>query len=251
MQKLVMILAMMGAAASAVTCVRAELNPDIPTIDATARAAKAAEQAGDLARLHKSFANAAADYQKALRYDPKNSSLYNKLGIVELKLNDQRSARKNFNLAIKCDGRNALALNNLGALELVQQRYKQAIRDLKQALAFDESSASAHLNIAEAWMGLGQVDRAITEYSRALELDADILTSSEDGVLAQFRTPEQEARIDYLIAKAYAQRGNLDGALDYLERAKTKHYPNLADVYSDREFAQLWADPRLTKIVKR
>ena len=251
MQKLVVILAMLGATACVVTRARAELNPDIPTIDATSQAAKAAEEAGDLARLHKEFANAAADYQKALRYDSKNSSLYNKLGIVDLKMNDQRSARKNFNLALKFDARNDQALNNLGALELVQRRYKQSIRYLKQALALDESDASAHLNIAEAWMGVGQVERAMTEYSRALELDADVLNSSDNGVLAQIRTPEQEARIDFLIARAYAQRGNFEGALDYLERAKAKNFPNLSDVYTDREFAQLWTDPRLAKIIKR
>jgi len=100
-------------------------------------------------------------------------------------------------------------------------------------------------------MGLGQVDRAMTEYSRALELNPNILAANENGIAAQFRSPEQEARIDYLIAKAYAQRGNLDGALDYLQRAKDKHFPDLTKVYSDQEFASPWTDPRLTKIVKR
>jgi tetratricopeptide (TPR) repeat protein len=251
MKKLAMLLAVLTVSAGAATCAGAELAPDTHIIDASSQAAKAAEEAGDLARLHQDYANAAADYQKALRLDPTNSLLYNKLGIVEFKLQNERAARKSFNLAIKYDARNDQALNNLGALELVQRRYKPALNDLKQALALDESDASAHVNIAEAWMGLGQVDRAMTEYSRALELDADILTSSDVGVLAQVRTPEQEARIDFLIAKAYAKRGNADGALDYLGRAKNKRYPSLSEVYSDQEFALLWNDPRLTKIVKR
>lgn len=251
MQKLAMLLAIMSLTAGAGRCAGAELNPDLRVVDATSQAAKAAEQAGDLARLNKEYGKAAVEYEKALRFDPKNSTLSIKLGIVELKLDDTRGARKNFNLALKYDPRNKLALNNLGALDLIERRYKPAVRYLKQALALDESNASAHLNLAEAWMGMGQVDRAMTEYSRALELDSDILTSSNDGVLAQVRTPEQEARIDFLIAKAYAERGNLDGALDYLERAKNRHYPNLADVYSDKEFASLWKDPRLTTIVKR
>jgi len=53
-----------------------------------------------------------------------------------------------------------------------------------------------------------------------------------------------------LIARLYAKRGNLDGALDYLQRAKDGRYPQMADVYSDKEFASLWQDPRLKKIVK-
>ena len=234
MKKLAMLLALMSLTAGAGRCAWAELNPDLRGVDATSQAARAAEQAGDLARLNKEYGKAAVDYERALRFDPYNSTLFNKLGI-----------------ALKYDAQNELALNNLGALELIQRRYKQATHYLKQALALDESDASAHLNLAEAWMGMGQVDRAMTEYSRALELDSDILTSANDGVLAQIRTPEQEARIDFLIAKAYAQRGNLDGALDYLGRAKGKRYPNLADVYTDREFASLWKDPRLAVIVKR
>jgi hypothetical protein len=46
------------------------------------------------------------------------------------------------------------------------------------------------------------------------------------------------------------KRGNIDGALDYLNRAKELHYPDLVKVYTDQDFAPLWQDPRLAKIVK-
>jgi hypothetical protein len=52
-------------------------------------------------------------------------------------------------------------------------------------------------------------------------------------------------------AKSYAKRGNIDGALEYLQRAKDGRYAELARVYTDQEFASLWNDPRLQKIVKR
>jgi len=91
----------------------------------------------------------------------------------------------------------------------------------------------------------------MTEYTRALELDADILTSNNEGVIAQVTTPEQRARVNYLIAKAYARRGNVDGALEYLGRAKEGNFAQLASVYNDQDFSALWQDPRLSKIVKR
>lgn len=251
MKKLSMFLVLMSLTAGVGWCTGPELTPDIPGVDATSQAARLAEDAGDQARLNQEYVKAATSYQRALRLDPRNSALYNKLGIVELKLDDKRGAHKSFSFAIKYDPRNKLALNNLGALELIEHRYKAATHALKEALALDESNASAHLNLAEAWMGLGQVDRAMTEYSRALELDPDILTESNDGVLAQVRTPQQEARIDFLIARAYAERGNLDGALDYLGRAKERRYPDLADVYTDKEFTSLWTDPRLQQIVRK
>jgi tetratricopeptide (TPR) repeat protein len=95
------------------------------------------------------------------------------------------------------------------------------------------------------------MDRAMTEYARALELDADILSDSDNGAFAQISTPEQRARISFLIAKAYIKRGNVEGALEYLRRAKEGHYPGLGAVYTDQDFAPLWTDPRLAKLIKR
>lgn len=100
-------------------------------------------------------------------------------------------------------------------------------------------------------MGLKEVDRAMTEYARALELNADILSSTPDGVLVQVGTPQQRARVDFLIARAYAKRGNLEGALEYLQRARDLRYEELASVYQDPVFTELWKDARLQKIVKR
>jgi tetratricopeptide (TPR) repeat protein len=217
----------------------------------TTKAVLTAETRGDLARLHNNYDIAISYYMAALRATPRNPDLYNKLGITELQLRERSAAGKYFKLALKYDPKNAHALNNLGAIAFLNRKYNPAIRYYKQALALDEENASFHLNIAEAWMSSGQTDRAMTEYARALELDADILNSSQEGSIAQVRTPEQRARVAFMIAKAYAKRGNIEGALEYLNRAKTDRYPELARVYSDQDFAPLWPDPRLEKIVKR
>jgi tetratricopeptide (TPR) repeat protein len=213
-------------------------------------AAKVAEEKGDLARAHNSYEVAAAHYQAALRADRQNPNLYNKLGIVQLQLRERGSARKNFEQALKYDPQNASAINNLGAVALLNKKFKSAIGYFKQALALDESAAATHVNLAEAWLGLNETDRAMTEYARALELDADVLSDTQGGSLLQISSPEQRARIDFLIAKSYMKRGNLDGALDYLNRAKVLHFRDLAKVYSDQDFAPLWKDPRLAKIIK-
>ena len=227
---------------------RTESLPDVPK---SPTVAMTAEQKGDQARIHKDYASAVAYYHAAVQGDTRNSMLYDKLAIAEFQLGDKSAARKHLTQAVKLDSLNFAAFNNLGVLDLMDKKYKASVNHLKQALALDESNATAHLNIAEAWMGLGEIDRAMTEYSRALELNADILNSDSGGVIAQVTTPEQRARISYLIAKSYAKKGNLDGALEYLRRAKDGHDPDLARVYSDQEFAALWSDPRLEKIVKR
>ncbi len=212
--------------------------------------AKMEETRGDLARLHEDNYRAVAYYRMALRDDRHNAALFNKLGIAELQLNELRAARKYFGQALKYDPTLIPAMNNMGAAFLMDKKYKPALGYFKQALALDESVAATHVNLAEAWMGLGKIDYAMTEYSRALELDPDVLSAAQGGTLAQVSSPEERARISFLIAKAYIRRGNLDGALDYLGRAKALHYRDLDKVYSDPDFAPLWKDPRLVKVIK-
>jgi tetratricopeptide (TPR) repeat protein len=250
MKRLVMMLVATSLVMLAAPYGRTESIPETAKLD-KAEAARAAEENGDLARLHKDNLRAVVYYQAALRNSPRNAVLYNKLGIANLKLGDRGQARKQFSQAIKLDAHLATALNNRGAVSLLDKKYKAAVGDFKQALALDESVASTHLNLAEAWMGLNQMDRAMTEYARALELDADVLSSSEGGAIAQVMTPEQHAHVLFMIAKSYMKRGNIDGALDYLGRAKEGHYHDMASVFSDPDFAPLWKDARLAKLVSR
>lgn len=241
-----MVMAMAGGMSARATSMFA----DLPRMDKI-KIAETAELKGDLARAREHFGEAVSQYRVAVKANPKDPKLQNKLGIAYLQQGDRGAARKAFNQAVKYDPRFVNALNNLGAVNCLEKKYNPAIRYLKQALALDEMNASAHLNIAEAWMGLGEVDRAMTEYARALELNADILSGTPQGVMVHVNTPEQKARVDFLLAKAFAKRGNVEGALEYLRRAKENHFPYLSKVYEDQIFAALWTDPRLEKIVKR
>jgi tetratricopeptide (TPR) repeat protein len=205
----------------------------------------------EIARARGDYGAALDWYRAALGLDRQNAGLYNGLGITELKLGQTEEARVAFERALKLEPQNANTLNNLGAAYCLERRYKPSVRYLKKSLALDEPVAATHVNLAEAWMGQHKMDRAMTEYARALELDPDVLDSaSNEGMIAQISTPEQRAMISFLIARAYARRGNIEQALVYLQRAKDLHYPSLGNVYTEPEFAGLWKDARLTAIVK-
>ena len=250
MRRLVMMLAAMSLLTCAAPYGRTDPSPDAANKDKL-DGAKMAEIKGDLARIHNDYAKAVSYYSAALRVSRQNAALYNKLGIAELQLGEKGAANKNFAKALKYDPQLISALNNIGVVALLNRKYNPAIGYFKRALAMDESSAPTHINLAEAWLGLGQTDRAMTEYSRALELDADVLTTTQEGVIAQVLTAEQRARVSYLIAKAYMKRGNIDGALEYLRKARDDRFADLAMVYTDPVFSALWQDPRLAKIIKR
>ena len=230
--------------------VTAQIYADVPRTEPF-KATQKFELKGDIARAKESYAEAANYYRAALKTNNRDPKLYNKLGIAYLKTRNYTAARKSFSQAVKLDPVFVNGLNNLGAAECLQKKYDPAVRHLKEALALEETNASAHLNIGEAWIGLGQIDRAMTEYARALELNADILSDNTHGVQVNVTTPEQRARVSFLIARAYAKRGNMEGALEYLRRANDQHFANMAMVFQDPLFTPLWEDPRLQKIVRR
>jgi tetratricopeptide (TPR) repeat protein len=208
------------------------------------------EKSGDTCRFEKLYDLGVQYYQAALRRDRKNADLYNKLGLAHLRLNDTGAARSSFIKAAKYNPKNANALNNVGAVDYLQKKYDSAGRYFKRAVALDETSAVFHVNLGAAWFAQNKLDRAVIEYSRAVELDPNVLIeNAKVGVTAQISTPEERAKYEYMLARIYAKRGDIDHCLACLKRAKEQGYRNLASVYKDDAFSRLRRDQRLAEVV--
>lgn len=208
------------------------------------------EKAGDQARAVKDYTLAIDYFQAALRKDRKNAILYNKLGLSELRKDDLASARVDFLKAVKLDSKYAEAVNNVGAVDYMHKNYNSAAKYFKKAVALDESHSTYHVNLGAAWFSQKKMDRAIAEYMRAMELDPEALRrENRAGIAAQISSPEERAQYSYLLAKAYAKRGDIDGCLQCLRRAKEEGFRNLANVYKDEEFSRLRDNPKLQEVV--
>ncbi len=209
------------------------------------------EKAGDVARGQKDYAQAIQYFQAALRKNSRNSVVYNKLGLVELKTDNLNSARLNFQKAAKQDSKFADAVNNIGAVDYMRKKYGSAEKHFRKAVALDETRATFHVNLGAAWFSEKNMDRAIAEYTRALELDPNAFgEQSKVGVAAQISSPEERAQYSYLLAKIYAKRGDIDNCLHCLKKAKEDGYRNLQNVYKDEEFAKVRDNPKLHEVVE-
>jgi tetratricopeptide (TPR) repeat protein len=208
------------------------------------------EKAGDQARATKNYPEAIQYFQAALRKDRKNAVLYNKLGIAELKNNDLNGARLGFGRAAKLDSKYSEAINNLGAAYYIQKSYGAAAKYFKRAVALDEVNPTYHVNLGAAWFSQKKMERAIAEYRRAMELDPDVfLHENRVGIAAQIASPEEQAQYSYLLAKIYAQRGDVEHCLRCLRKAKEEGYRNLASVYKDEAFSRMRDNTQLQEIV--
>lgn len=223
---------------------------DQPITDMKAMTVTQLEQAGDVARSQKNYDLAIDYFQAALKKDRKNAAIYNKLGLAQLKNNELKAARVSFDKATKCNSKYAEAINNVGAVEYMWKRYGSAAKYFKKAVALDETHATYHVNLGAAWFSQKKIDRAIAEYIRAMELDPDAFRQeSKIGIAAQIATPEERAQYAYALAKAYARRGDVDGCLECLKKAKEQGYRNLANVYKDEEFSRMRDNPKLREVV--
>lgn len=207
------------------------------------------EKAGDAARATKAYDQAITYFEAAIRKDKKNATLYNKLGLAQLKANDPASARLSFEKAVKRNPKFADAMNNLGAVYFVQKNHGAAARYFKKAVALDEARPVFHVNLGAAWFGQSKLDRAMAEYNRALQLDPTILDQRySGGMTAQVSTAEERARYNYMLAKLYARLGDTEQCLRCLKKAKEEGYHNLSNVYKDEEFSHMRQDPRMAEI---
>ncbi len=208
------------------------------------------EKAGDEARTQKDYMKAIDCFETAIRKDRKNAVLYNKLGLTELRKDDLRAARINFEKAAKLNSKYAEAINNIGAIEYLKKNYGNAAKYFKKAVALDEAHATYHVNLGAAWFSQKKMDRAIAEYIRAIEIDPEALRhDNKTGIAAQIASPEERAQYSYLLAKAYAKRGDVEGCLQCLRKAKEDGYRNLANVYRDEDFSRLRDNPKLQEVV--
>lgn len=208
------------------------------------------EKAADAARSRKDYDTAIVYLRAAIRKDRNNATLYNKIGLAELKEGNYGTARADFEKASKKNPRYADAVNNIGAVEYLKKNYASAAKYFKKAVALEETRATFHVNLGAAWFSQKKPEQAIAEYTRAMELDpAALQTESRVGIAAQISSPEERAQYAYLLAKIYARRGDVENCLQCLRKAKEDGYRNLASVYRDEEFRRMRDNPRLQELV--
>lgn len=208
------------------------------------------EKAGDVSRAQKDYPQAILYFNEALRKDSKNAKLYNKLGLAELSNGNFAAAKISFTKATKYNKKYPEAWNDLGVVSYVDKNYAGAAKYFTKAIALDPARANFHVNLGITWFTQNQMDLAMQEYTRALQLDPEVLLrSSNSGMSAQIADRDQQAKHDFMLARIYAQLGDVDNCLVCLEKAKENGYSELNSVYKEDDFSHVRKDARLASIV--
>jgi tetratricopeptide (TPR) repeat protein len=114
---------------------------------------------------------AIADFNEAVRLDPRNEVAYFNRGLAWSAKNDPDQAIADYTRAIRLDPRYSDAYQSRGDDWGSKREYDQAIADYSAALRLDPGSAPAYNNRGFAWWCKKDYDRALADYDAALRLD--------------------------------------------------------------------------------
>ena len=210
----------------------------------------ALEQRGDELRASKYYLDAVDFYRAALKKDPNNARIYNKVGIAELQMHRFDDAKKDFEKSIKKDRDYSNSYNNLGVIYYHDKKYSKAISLYEKAIKLTPDSASFYSNLGTAYFAKKQFDQAMAAYTQAVQIDPDVFDRvSKNGVAGHIASPDDRARWDYVLAKLWAKAGDNDRCLEALRKAMEDGYKGIDEVYKDQEFAGLRKDPRFTALM--
>jgi tetratricopeptide (TPR) repeat protein len=209
------------------------------------------EQLADLYMARKDFREAALSYKRLADQNPQNPVYLNKLGIAMHQQAALGAALKYYERASKVDPSYADARNNIGTIWYQRKKYGRAIKAYQKAINIRGDMAVLHSNLAYAYFGDKKYQQAISSFRQALALDPQLFehNSSRSGSILQDRSVGDRGRFYFLLAKSFAEAGNLERCLIYLRKAKDEGYKELAAVKSDPSFAAVLKDPAIQEVL--
>jgi tetratricopeptide (TPR) repeat protein len=229
----------------------------IPPMQAHSQASNAAanpaghqlssEELGDLYMARKQYREAMEQYRTLTAQDPRNAIYLNKLGIALHQQTALGAALKYYERAVKVDPQYADAENNIGTIWYQRKKYGKAVRAYQKAIKMRDDMPVLYSNLGYAYFGQGKYEASIAAFRMALAKDPQFFErgSSRTGSILQDRSVPDRGRFYFLLAKSFAEAGNLERAVLYLRKAKEEGYAKINEVKNDPAFAAVLKDPMI------
>ena len=167
---------------------------------------------GDLYMARKQYFEAAQTFKNLSDQNPRNAVYLNKLGIALHQQEALNLALKCYEQALKVNPHYADAQNNIGTIWYQRKRYAKAIRAYEKAIKLRDDMAVLYSNLGYAYFGDKKYEESIAAFRTALAKDPQLFehNSSRSGSLLQDRSVSDRGRFYFLLAKSFAESGNID-----------------------------------------
>jgi len=200
-----------------------------------------AETQGDLMMIHQRYLAAISAYQRG----PRDSAVvWNKLGIAYQHMYALDFAKAQYEKALFLRPKYPEALNNLGTVFYGEKDYHKAENYYKKALRLKPDCASFYSNLGTAYFAERKYKQGVVAYQRAIAIDPEIFIRESEERIAEMGPIEEQAKLNYALAKLYAQAGNLEAAIQYLRAAFIDGFDDRKKLMEDKEFAAIRDTPQ-------
>jgi tetratricopeptide (TPR) repeat protein len=209
------------------------------------------EQLADLYMVRKDYREAAETYKRLADENPRNAVYLNKLGIALHQQAALQLAMKYYEKATKIDPTYADAQNNIGTIWYQRKKYGKAIKSYQKAINMRKDMAVLYSNLAYAYFGDKKYDQSLAAFHQALTIDPHFFehNGSRSGSVLQDRSVTDRGRFYFMLAKSFAQAGNIERCIIYLRKAKDEGFKELNNVKTDPDFASLLKNPEIQEIL--
>ena len=209
------------------------------------------EEVADLYMARKQYREASEEYKRLTNQNPRNAVYLNKLGIALHQQTALGLALKYYQRAVKVDPTYADAENNIGTIWYQRKRYGKAIRAYQKAIKMRDDMPVLYSNLGYAYFSDGKYEESIAAFRVALAKDPQFFErgASRNGSVLQDRSVLDRGRFYFLLAKSFAESGNLERCVLYLRKAKEEGYASIVDVKNDPAFAAVLKDPVVVEML--
>ena len=202
-------------------------------------------------------AAAIQNLQKVVETDVNNVPAWMNLGNIFEATGKLGEAVKCYEKVILLDRDSAKAHNNLAVALQKLGRFDMAKAHYSEAIALDPKYASAYKNMAILLQHEGDIAKSISFHEKALEYDpymaisfyalsrvptyepdSSFISRMEQALQKSKQAVKNKSRLHFALARAYANAGNFQRSLEYLEAGnELKNLNSKYNLQSERDFA--------------
>jgi TolB-like protein len=203
-----------------------------------------------------------ASYRKAIELNPQNADAHSTYSHLLNVLGRPDEAMKHIKIALDLDPVNSKIQSFYGVDLIFARRYEEAVKAFQKALDLDPSQGVAANNIIFALYFAGREAEA-TEMLKKFPNNKDFINDIDEGYikggfkvavkkLADARAERSKTMFigAYGVAFEYALAGDIDNAMNWLEKAYDEHDPNLPYLLSPA-FDILRDNPRFQDLCRK
>ena len=226
----------------------AAIAPHLP--DPKTASVEKLKMAGDILAARRYPEDALDYYGYALARGGDPSELENQMGVVWLKLGQNRQARTAFLRAVHAQKRNDHAWNNLGVTEYQNKNYSKAISDYSRAEHIDRESAVYRSNLALAYFSLSDMEDARTQFAAAMRLDPNFMNPDDGyGASVHLLSGNNYGGICFQLARLYASQNQLPEMRLWLTKASEAGFNVKTGMQTDAVLSPYMKDPEIKQIL--